>query len=50
MPINDRIDVMIRDMHDKRLAPYPELPVCLFGPVVLVPVTPPDSAPGEFVA
>ncbi|MNC04320.1 hypothetical protein D3C75_517540 [compost metagenome] len=39
LPINDRIDVMIRDMHDKKLAPYPELPVCLFGPVVLVPVT-----------
>jgi hypothetical protein len=39
LPINDRIDVMIRDMHDKKLAPYPELPVCLYGPVVLVPAS-----------
>lgn len=39
LPVNDRIEVMIRDMHDKRIAPYPELPVCLFGPVILIPVT-----------
>lgn len=43
-PANYRIDVMIRDMHDPKKAPYPELPVQLFGPVMLVPVDAPKPS------
>lgn len=47
LPINDRIDVMIRDLHDIKLGPYPELPLALFGPVILIPA---DRKNGTLVA
>lgn len=50
LPANPRIELMIRDMHDPRKAPYPELPVQLFGPVMLVPVTWPDPITVGFTA
>ena len=48
LPTNDRIDQMIRDMHDRSISPYPELPVCLFGPVILIPTS--GSVSGSMVA
>lgn len=44
LPVNNYIEMMIHEMHDQNKAPYPELPVQLFGPVMLVPVDAPKPS------
>lgn len=50
LALNPQIETMVQSMHDQARAPLPELPVRLFGPVMLVPASDPEPATVGFIA